>query len=173
MIIIYDLDDVLCECVEGICAWYNETYPEHPAVTPATFRGWDMSRFTPIGAEIYTYFDTNFYLTTRPTVGAAGLLRATKEAGHTNVIATSTFHQEGAKAFVDKYFNSLYDMFIYTKKKSDVEGDYIFDDKPENLLGGTWKPYLYTRYHNLDETRFPRVASMDEIATVLGVVIKE
>jgi 5'(3')-deoxyribonucleotidase len=171
--ILFDLDSVIADMLPAVCLWYNRTYNNiHPPITPETFHCWGMHLCVPINTEIYSFFKTPFYEETLPMKDSIHVLSRLHSQGDSVIIVTKSFQPKGVLPWVEKHLKDVVDDVIILKstvKKNTIGGDFLFDDKPENLIGGSWEPYLYTQPHNTTETRFPRVRSWREIARVLDV----
>ncbi len=173
--ILFDLDDVVFPCIDALCMWYNTTYPQYDPISEDSFSEWDMSKATPLGKDIYSFFKTDMYEGAIPTPGFNELCHLLRTYYSAEVwIVTATLNEQSARRFVEKRLHV--DNFVYSEDKTQVRGRYLIDDKPKTLAAGVamrddppWTPILYHRAHNQTERSFVRAYNMHHVGQILGV----
>lgn len=166
MKIFFDLDNVLAETEKSIIRKYNRDYDD----TVLDWHSWDLTQCVrpQCGVRVYDYYSAeDCYYDVQPMEYSVYLTRRLVEHNHDVRILTSSFQEDGARAWAAMYFPYL--PFIHTITKHTYSGaDILVDDKPANLVHPhQWKyPILYSRMHNRMSTLY-RVRDMYHLEEVL------
>lgn len=153
MTILVDMDDVLEQLVNGWTSFLNHEYGTE--VSPDAVTDWDVSLAFPTLSKEQVYSVTlrdELWDYVYPTPGADEVLRRLMAEGHEIFVVTATTY-ETLRAKMDRvlfrYFPYIdWHHVIITDCKAMVRGDVLIDDKPENLLGGSYRRILFTARHN-------------------------
>jgi len=153
MTILIDMDDVLEQLVNGWTAYLNKTYGTE--VSPDAVTDWDVSLAFPTLTKEQVYSVTmqdELWDYVYPMPGADEVLRRLLAEGHELFVVTATTY-ETLRAKMDKvlfkYFPYIdWQHVIITGCKGMVKGDVLIDDRPQNLLDGSYRRILFTARHN-------------------------
>lgn len=150
--ILVDMDNVL-ENLDAV--WVDELNKRHGlSMTPDDITEWDMAKFYPTLSRTQVFaplHDESVWKRVEPLPGAQEAVKAMKEDGHDVVVVTAS-HPDTVKWKYDwlaKYFSAIpYRDIVFTARKQLVRGDFLVDDAPHNLFGGSYIPIMFAAAHN-------------------------
>lgn len=154
--ILVDFDGVMNNLIPHWCDWLNE---EHKTtVTEKDITDWDMTQFFPMLSRTKIYEplkSEEFWKQSYPMENALYYLEKLHDRGFEIYVCTSSWHNTIDYKFrlmCQKHFPFIdFKHFIVTYNKSMIYGDYLIDDKPENLISkyrDREHSILFTQYHN-------------------------
>ena len=153
IIVLIDMDDVMCEFVEALCKCLNNKY--HTNVSPYEITGWGLPEYFPSLTvdEIFNPTHTaEFWSTVRPMNGAPEKIKLLMDEGFKIYVCTSSDYRTIKPKFdlvLKKYFPYIsWKQVIITKDKGMVRGDILVDDGIHNLEGTDFEKILMSRPHN-------------------------
>lgn len=147
-----DLDDV---CWDLLSAWlrrYNEITFDN--VEPKDVLSWDISKYINKGTKemlFYILEQSDFWQTVNPMKDSQKYMQKLLDDGYEIYIVTSTsaetLHHKLIRFF--ELFPFINQHQIITAHNKQLIGvDILIDDKPENLIGGSFDKILFERTHN-------------------------
>jgi len=156
LIILCDLDDVLWDLLNPWIGRLNAMSGEK--YCPKDITAWDISQFYPTLTKgvVYSPFrEKTFWEKVHPMPHSREVVKKILEDGHKFKIVTST-HYNNATLKMTRFFElfpelSWKDLTITTDKQA-VQGHFLIDDNPDNLIGGSYYKILFDRPHNKDFT---------------------
>ena len=153
MTILIDMDDTIETLLASWLAVANERYGT--SVRYEDVSDWDITKAFPgyTHEQIYgLILEKGFWKNVFPIEHAKEVIDRLRAAGNKLYIVTAT-PKTGVEEKMDmlfKYFPEFsWDDVIITAHKQMVMGDYLIDDNPKNLLGGSYKKILIDCPHNL------------------------
>lgn len=168
---LFDADDVLENLVECWVAMINKKYKT--SVKAEDITSWQISDFFPElkKPQVYGVLSENdLWHSLEPKPNSAETLKLIKSEGHSvQIVTASYFTTMPAKAerLLEMFPFLSWDDITITARKQMVVGDALFDDKPENLIGGIYRKYLFdrpwNRSFNEKENGMIRVYNFDDI----------
>ena len=150
--ILIDMDNVLENLGD---VWVDELNKRHGLhMTHDDITEWDMSKFYP-GLKRHEIFaplhDKELWDRVEPLPNAQVVVRSMIAEGHDVVVVTAA-HPDTVKYKYDwlaKYFPEIkYNDIVFCARKQLVRGDFLIDDAPHNLFGGTYVPVMFAAPHN-------------------------
>lgn len=175
--ILIDMDDTIEDLLPEWVTYLNNKY--HTTVNPNEITNWNIEIFFPTLTQEEVFeplFVDSFWETVKPKQGAIEYIRKLKDNGYNILICTASFYQTLQSKMDNvlfKYFDYLsWENVIITPHKQMIKADYLIDDKPENLIGGTYKGILMDAQHNqwFNEKKYGilRVKNWYEIYLLFG-----
>lgn len=151
--IIVDIDDVCAELMKTwLCAYnhdYNDNLQQHQITD------WDVSQFVKpeCGRDIYKYIkDAKTYDTIKPVEDAFEGIYELRRMDHRVVFVTATPIEIAGRKFqwlVDNDFEPRMEDYVETYDKSLIRGDYMFDDRYDNVINFKGKGILLSKPWNM------------------------
>lgn len=150
--ILVDMDNVLENLGD---VWVDELNKRHGFhMTHDDITEWDMSKFYPTlkRDEIFApLHDKEFWGRVEPLPYAQEAVSNLKRDGHDVIVVTAS-HPDTVKYkydWLERYFPEIrYRDIIFCARKQLVTGDFLIDDAPHNLFGGSYNPILFSAPHN-------------------------
>ncbi|MEK6907080.1 MAG: hypothetical protein AABW45_00990 [Nanoarchaeota archaeon] len=140
-----DADGVLRNFHDRLREVYLKYYPNHQVPTIDKFQKDGLQHYFPIGDNIRKFFSEEhpkeIYLGAYPYPGASDFMDELRYLCNEVVIVTNQ-PNDLAKQLTKEWFvreKIRYDRILFTKDKSEFEGDYLLDDRVpelENILRG-------------------------------------
>jgi 5'(3')-deoxyribonucleotidase len=168
--VLCDADDVIECLLETWVQSVNEKYGTHVYWNNVT--SWDMTKAFPTLTREQVYspiYDNGFWDRITPMPGATEFVNNIIRDGHELYIVTATNYQTcGAKIkkLLEMFPMLKWENFIITSNKQIVNGDFLLDDAPHNLIGGSYQKVLFDRPHNHNfnekECGIKRVFTLEE-----------
>lgn len=154
IVVLVDMDDVMCNFVESLCSWLNKEYQTN--VTKQDITEWDLRKFFPTLSvdEIFDPTHTDdFWKTVAPIDGSQEFIRKLmKNDAYDVYICTSSDYRTIKHKFdwvLKRYFPYIsWKQVIITKNKSMVRGDILIDDGVHNLENTSFKKILMSTPSN-------------------------
>ena len=171
MTILCDADDTIQELTKHWISELNRKYNYN--VKKENIKSWDITKSYPtLSAEkvLEPLYRNEFWKRTTPIAGSACFLNKLQQDGHRLLIVTAS-NPETFDAKTEK----LIELFPFLKKeqiireeyKQSVYGDILIDDGVHNLLGGSYRKFLFSQPCNMNfnekEYDITRVYSWKEI----------
>jgi len=169
--ILCDADDTIQELTVHWLAELNAKYNYN--IKKEDIKFWDMTKAFPELTEdevLEPLYRSDFWNRTTPIKGSRHYLNRLIEDGHKVLIVTAS----NPETF-DAKTRKLIDMFPFLSKeqiiredyKQSIKGDILIDDGVHNLIGGSYRKFLFNQPNNLmfDEKKhdITRVYSWREI----------
>lgn len=153
VIVLVDMDDVMCNFVEALCNWLNKEHGTSVVVDDIT--EWELRKFFP-GLSIDEIFNPThteeFWKTVTPIEGAPETIRKLIHEGFKVYICTSSDYRTVKHKFdwvLKKYFPYIsWRQVIITKEKGMIRGDILIDDGVHNLEGTNFEKILMSAPSN-------------------------
>lgn len=174
-VLLFDADDVLENLLECWVRLLNERYGTNVDTEDVT--SWDVAEAFPTLTREQVYellSEDHLWESLSPTPGSQKILKKLHEEGFEIYVVTATDYRTCRVKFdrIKEMFPTLDDQhLIVTHNKQMVIGDILVDDKPENLIGGTYYGILVDRPHNrrfdAEAAGFVRVHNFSEIYTAI------
>lgn len=179
--ILVDVDGVIADTHKTWLEMYNRDYNDSLKVSDIT--RWALHEFVKpeCGRKIYEYLERpNFYDNTPMIPDALTGVRFLRELGHRVIFVSAGFHESkirwlGRMGFLtefpykDDFRPSTATDVILCNDKSLIKGDYLIDDRPENLLSFE-RGFLFTQPWNADSYQGNRVDNWIDIMTIMGLI---
>ena len=153
LVVLIDLDDVMCEFVDGLCRWLHSKHNTNVLATD--IKGWNLKQYFPTLSEDDIWEPTHtreFWDTVNVKEGAVKYIKALIDDGHQVYICTATDYRAIKPKFdlvIKKYFPYItWSQIIVTKNKSMINGDVLIDDGIHNLESTKFKKILMSAPHN-------------------------
>ena len=151
--ILCDADDTIQELT---IHWLAELNNKHNCnVKKEDIKTWDMTKAFPGLSEeevLEPLYRNDFWSTTTPIEGSKYYLKRLIDDGHEILIVTASNLQtfEAKKRKLIEMFPFLSsEQIICEKNKQSVKGDILIDDGVHNLLGGSYRKFLFNQPNNL------------------------
>ncbi|GFN32494.1 putative 5'(3')-deoxyribonucleotidase [Paenibacillus curdlanolyticus] len=167
-----DMDNVIANLTDPWLESYNNTYNDHLKVSDITMWDWHVITKPEAQEKIYKLLTPELFESLPVIEGSQEVLeKLVKDyevfiataAGEASIIPAKAKWLKKHFPFINK------DKIVYAIDKSICYGDYLIDDKPENLLTFRGKGLLFDAEHNQNEHRFERFKNWNEIANYFGV----
>lgn len=150
--ILVDMDEVLENLGD---VWIDELNQWHgTSVRHEDITEWDMTKFFPMLSRNQVFaplHDEATWKRVEPLPGAQECVRILKADGH-DVVVVSASHPDTVKwkyEWLARYFPNIpYKDIVFCSRKQLVKGDFLIDDAPHNLFGGTYMPIMFAAPHN-------------------------
>lgn len=180
-IVLLDVDNVLEDLTT---AWINAVNIKFGTnVNPDDITDWEMKKFFPnlSRTQIYSPLHTKeFWKSLEPMTGAKKYVELLIEKECEVCLVTSSHPDTVAYKynFIKKHFPMIaYNDIFFCSRKQLVIGDVLVDDKPKNLIGGSYHKLLMDCPHNrsFDETKYniKRVKNWREVFNAIIGIKKE
>lgn len=168
MIIIVDMDEVLCETHRCWLSQYNSITKE--GVGPDSVTHYKVARFVKQPKILYELMNSYcFFANLPPVSGAKKALKTLVEKGHNVIIATSVCHEfvhteTGKRQWIKKHLPWFHqDNLIFIRHKYLLRGDLLIDDRIENIATFPGRTLIFDRPHNREYNASCRVKNWGEI----------
>lgn len=172
MLLFIDVDDVCAQLGVEWLGRYNKDYNDRVQVSDLT--NWAIDRFVKCGNKIYRYLDDpTLYDNVKVTKGALEGVKALRKMGHRVAFATSTPMSTAGRKFQwlkDNGFEPTIKDYVELNDKSLLRGDFLFDDRFDNVVGFEGHGILLTRPWNKNETYLKRVNNWKEFVRTVSSV---
>lgn len=151
--ILTDIDDVLNNLCSAWCEWLNKEYDTSISADDVT--EWDISKFFPALSKEQVFEPLHidsFWETVKVRLDAIKYVKKLFDEGYDIYLCTSTDYRNikiKYELLIEKYFPYIgWNHVIVVHNKQMVKADYLIDDAPHNLEGGSYKKLLFTAPHN-------------------------
>jgi 5'(3')-deoxyribonucleotidase len=152
--ILVDIDDTIENLLEAWVMWLNIKYGY--CVKWQEVNDWDVTKFYPdlTREQVFEPLHTeSFWYLVMPKNDAQIYLKKLFNEGFNIYLCTSTDYRNVRpkyEAIIKKYFPYIrWSKVIVTSNKQMLKADYLIDDGPHNLEGGSYKKILFSAPHNL------------------------
>lgn len=166
-IILVDVDGVVADIHTAWLRSYNRDYNDTLQVSD--IKAWAMHEFVKpeCGKNIYRYLNfPDFYDDVLPIEGALEGVQILRDFGYRIVFVSAGFHEAKARwlckqgfcvefPYPDRSWSTPTDL-ILANDKSLIRGDYLIDDRPDNLFGHSARGILFDQPWN-QAPFYPRV----------------
>lgn len=153
--ILVDIDDTIENLLQAWICWLNAQYDQH--VNWWEVNDWDISKFYPglTKAQVFEpLHQETFWYRVLPKYDATVYLRRLFDEGFDIYLCTSTDYRNVKpkyEAIIKTYFPYIHwSKVIVASNKQMIKADYLIDDGPHNLIGGSYKKILFSAPHNMD-----------------------
>lgn len=172
--ILVDMDDTLINLLSSWVEWLNKQYGTN--VEAKNIESWNVDEFFPTiqKKDVYSpLYKNSFWRTVKPKEDAIKYLKLLFKDGHDVYVATNSNYETlkiKMKYVLFRYFPFItWEKVIVLKNKSLLRADYLIDDAPHNLVGGSYKKILINMPHNKDfnENGIFRVSNWKEIYEII------
>mgnify|MGYP002399754355 CR=1 FL=1 len=162
--IFIDVDHVLADLISKWVEKYNQLYEDSIQTTDVTM--WDWHTITKAGTKIYSLLTPDLFEGLPVIEDSQRVVQKLQEkyevfiitaARNASVIPSKAKWLKNNFPFIKK------DNIVYAVNKHIILGDYLIDDKPENLEGFVGEKLLFNAPHNQNEIRFTRMNNWLEI----------
>lgn len=160
-----DMDEVLADIVPKLLDLYEERFGVR--LTEAEFWGAKIYARPNARAIRDHLFEPGFFADLPVIEGAQEGIRFLQQHYQVYIVTAAS---EFRNAMADKHdwlqahFPSIHwKQMIFCGDKSVIGTDYMLDDHAFNLETFRGKGLLFTAYHNIEETRFPRLNNWEEV----------
>jgi 5'-nucleotidase len=174
MIILVDVDDTVLDLnTEWIQNRYNPDYKDN--LSRSQIKTWNIDEYVKpeCGMKIYDYLkDKDLYSNIKPILGAVEGVKKLRELKHRVIFVTAYFNEQKVEClhrngllneypYNDERWNTATDV-IMANDKSLIKGDYLIDDRIENLekFGSG---FVFNQPWNNQICNFPRFYNWDNI----------
>ena len=179
--ILFDADDVCENLLDCWLAILNRDYGT--ALTRDDITEWDVTKFFPSISKQQIFaplFGEEIWNLLEPIQDAPNYLRLLYNEGHHLYMVTATDYRT-----CEKKLNRILEIFPFLPKeniiishhKQLILGDILIDDAPHNLVGGCYRPILFTQPHNknfpAEQFGMTRVSTWEEIYALVHSIAKE
>lgn len=144
MIILVDVDDVTLDLNTEWLRCYNKDYDDN--LTRSKIKTWALDKYVKkeCGRKIYDYLkNKDLYSNIKPVAGAVEGVQKLRDLKHRVIFVTAYFNEQKVKClhdngllreypYNDGRWNTATDV-IMANDKSLIKGDYLIDDRTENL----------------------------------------
>jgi len=162
-----DMDEVLADALGEHLRRYNAAYGVN--FSAADLRGRHLEDSVPPAHRAATeaMLDASFFEDLAPMPDCQDVVRELAEH-HEVFIASAAMDVpcsfDAKYRWLRRHFPFIPPSHIvFCGDKAVVDADYLIDDRPRHFARFKGKPLLFSAPHNLDETRYPRVASWREV----------
>lgn len=150
--ILIDVDDTIEDLIPAWIDWLDKKY--NLAVTYEEVDCWDIYKKFPGLTKEQVYaplFIDAFWKTVKPKSDAVAYVQKLFEDGYDIYLCTNS-NLETIKRkreyIIDTYFPYLKDKIIIISNKQMLRADFLIDDNPKNLIGGTYNKIMFKCPHN-------------------------
>ena len=150
--ILCDADDTIQELTVHWLAELNQRYNYN--VGKDDIRSWDITKAYPDldpRKVLEPLYEDGFWERTTPVDGSAYFLKKLIDDGHKLLIVTASNAEtfDAKKRRLIEMFPFLkYEQIIRENNKQTVSGDILIDDGAHNLIGGSYRKFLFDRPNN-------------------------
>lgn len=180
--VLVDIDDT----IENLCeVWVDMLNLKYgTTVKYEDINSWDLPKFFPTLSREQVFaplHSPEIWYSLRPKKGARYYLKKLISEGFDVYLCTTTYYknvQWKYEGVIEKYFPFIsWDNVIITSNKQLIHADFLVDDAPHNLEGGSYNKILVSAPHNrscnAEENGFIRCDTWSEIYGVLKDYQKE
>lgn len=150
-ILLVDIDDVIWDLLKAWVEYLNTRYGT--SVSWEEIDEWDMKKSFPMltDKQIYEMFtELDFWMSVQPKIGAVEALKILQAKFNIYLLSATSVRTISVKSIAlrDKFPMIDENHMIFCNNKQLVQGEYLIDDKLDNLIGGKYKKILFTAPHN-------------------------
>lgn len=150
--ILIDMDDTIENLDQAWVDWLNSRYSL--SVKHDDIDCWGIHKKFPGLTENQVYsilYLEDFWKTVQPKSDAVYYVNKLFEDGYDIYLCTNSdikTIEMKAKNIIDVYFPYLRDRVILISEKQMLKADFLIDDNPDNLIGGTYNKIMFLCPHN-------------------------
>ena len=152
--ILIDVDDTIEDLIPAWVEWLNSKH--NLSVKYEEIDCWEIYRKFPMlnKEEVFEpLFVDDFWKTVKPKKDAVLYVHKLFEDGYDLYLCTNSNIEtikNKREYIIDTYFPYLKDKMIIISNKQMLRADFLIDDNPNNLIGGTYNKILFSCAHNKD-----------------------
>lgn len=173
MIILVDVDSVVCDIMTPWLFSYNHIY--HDNLTKEKITEWDMTKFVKpeCGRKIYKLLG-GLYELALPIEGSREGVQKLRDMGHTVYFVTASREPEQPKWLASydfiTYTNGQYREHIVSPDKNMIKGDAIIDDNVDTLKNYSGVPIVFDQPWNQNYSTAFRMNYWGKVEAILNYV---
>ena len=168
--IIIDMDEVMCDTMGGMIAWYKKEYGldvDYTKMKGSWQPGFPEQHRTIIREKL---FSRGFFRNLPVMEGCAEVVKKLNDRYEVFIVSAAMEFPNSLNDKLDwlnEYMPFLtWRQVVFCGDKRMIEGDYMIDDHVRNLVHFKGKPYLYSTILNAGEPGYDRVNNWKEIAGI-------
>ncbi len=160
-----DMDEVLADVLPKFLDLFEAEFGRRPL--EEEYRGKKVYQVEGAVHIRNHLFDKGFFGDLPVIEGSQEVVRKLNE--HYQIYITTAAQEfrnslEDKYDWLERYFPFLHwKQYVFCGDKSMINAEYMIDDHPHNLESFSGKGLLYTAFHNINETKFTRVNSWEEV----------
>ena len=150
--ILIDVDDTIEDLIPAWVNWLNNSHDLN--VNPDSIDCWEMYKHFPTLAKFQVYeplYLNEFWETVMPKADAVYYVNSLYLEGYDLYLCTNSNLEtimRKRENIIDVYFPYLKDKIIIISNNPMLNADFLIDDNPKNLIGGSYNKILFSCSHN-------------------------
>ncbi|HEX5024502.1 MAG TPA: 5'(3')-deoxyribonucleotidase [Agriterribacter sp.] len=168
--IIIDMDEVMCDTMGGMIAWYKAQYGlgvDYTKMVGSWQLGFPEQHKMIIREKLHS---RGFFRNLPVMDGCAKVIEQLNERYEVFIVSAAMEFPNSLNDKLDWLNEHMpfltWRQLVLCGDKRMIAGDYMIDDHTRNLLHFKGKAYLYNAAHNTHETGYERINNWDEVAKI-------
>jgi len=161
------MDEVIADSLTELVRRYNATFGTQ--VSREDLRGRHLEDCVPVDHRdaVESMLDATFFEDLVPLPGAQDVIRELSARYEVFIVSAAMdvpCSFDAKYRWLRRYFAFIpASHIVFCGDKSIVDADYLIDDRARHFDRFKGRPLLFSAPHNVDETRYPRVASWEGV----------